>query len=147
MNPLDNIVSHILQNYTKDQIYDMFFMSNKTAPFPKKKSKLYHDTTLAQIPSPPPKKSKNPNHNLQSHPTSSNPEKTIDTFPKRHRYKWSIFESLQLQREYETTNLSIQQIANIHQRTVESIIWKLVNEDIEIKSDDIDIKNKIVNKI
>ena len=47
---------------------------------------------------------------------------------KRNGNKWSVNELLQLQREYELLELSIQDIAVKHQRTVQSILYKLEAE-------------------
>ena len=49
---------------------------------------------------------------------------------KRSGYKWSINEILQLQRQYELLELSINQIANIHKRTKEAILYKIESENI-----------------
>jgi hypothetical protein len=50
--------------------------------------------------------------------------------PSRHNFKWSINEILALHREYDLLKLSVQEIANKHQRTPHAIIYKLVNENI-----------------
>ena len=50
--------------------------------------------------------------------------------PKNHRKKWSIPEILRLQREYELLELTVQEIAEIHKRTVTSIVYKLEKEEI-----------------
>lgn len=47
---------------------------------------------------------------------------------KRNGNKWSVNELLKLQREYELLELSIQDIAVKHQRTVQSILYKLEAE-------------------
>jgi hypothetical protein len=46
----------------------------------------------------------------------------------RNGRKWAIPEILSLQREYQLLEMSIQEIAAKHQRTVESILFKLYNE-------------------
>jgi len=51
-------------------------------------------------------------------------------YPKRHYNKWSINELLQLQREYELLNLSIPDIAKNHERTEDSILYRLQEEGI-----------------
>lgn len=51
-------------------------------------------------------------------------------YPKRHYNKWSINELLQLQREYELLNLSIPDIAKNHQRTEDSILYRLQEEEL-----------------
>jgi len=48
--------------------------------------------------------------------------------PRRNGFKWTITEINTLQREYELLELDIQQIAAKHERTVESILYKLYNE-------------------
>lgn len=48
---------------------------------------------------------------------------------KRHGKKWTIPEELKLQREYELLGLSIEMIAIMHKRTVESIVAKLEKEN------------------
>jgi hypothetical protein len=60
----------------------------------------------------------------------------------QHRFgkKWSIPEVLQLQREYELLGLSVDEIAERHQRTPNAIIQRLEHEgfsDInELSSDE-----------
>jgi len=49
---------------------------------------------------------------------------------KRHYKKWTITEVLNLQREYELLEWSVQQIANKHERTIESILFKLNEEGL-----------------
>lgn len=46
----------------------------------------------------------------------------------RHGKRWTINELLSLQREYELLEWSVQEIADKHQRTVNSILFKLENE-------------------
>ena len=50
----------------------------------------------------------------------------------RNRCKWSVNEILSLQREYELYELSIQEIALLHKRSVFSILHKLEKEEIII---------------
>jgi hypothetical protein len=50
--------------------------------------------------------------------------------PKRTGFRWTINEILSLQREYELLELSVQEIASRHQRSVESILHKLYDEQI-----------------
>jgi len=50
--------------------------------------------------------------------------------PKRTGFKWNINEILSLQREYELLEMSVQEIASKHQRSVESILHKLYAEEI-----------------
>ena len=47
---------------------------------------------------------------------------------RRTGKKWSIPEILRLHREYELLELDIQNIAYIHNRTINAICFKLVNE-------------------
>ena len=47
---------------------------------------------------------------------------------KRNGYKWTINECLQLQREYELLELSIDEIATNHKRTPDAIMYKLDHE-------------------
>jgi hypothetical protein len=47
---------------------------------------------------------------------------------KRNGYKWSINECLRLQREYELLQLSVDEIATLHQRTPNAIMFKLDQE-------------------
>jgi hypothetical protein len=49
---------------------------------------------------------------------------------KRHMKKWSVNEVLSLEREYELLQMTIQEIAIIHQRTINSILFKLQYEGI-----------------
>ena len=49
--------------------------------------------------------------------------------PRRHYNKWTVNEVLQLQREYELLEMSVQDIAKIHNRTVNAIVSKLMNEN------------------
>ena len=48
---------------------------------------------------------------------------------KRFGNRWTINECLQLQREFELLNLSIDEIAKIHQRTPNAIMLKLDREE------------------
>jgi len=48
---------------------------------------------------------------------------------KRFGKRWTINECLQLQREFELLNLSIDEIAKIHQRTPYAIMLKLDREE------------------
>ena len=51
-------------------------------------------------------------------------------YPKRHYNKWTVNELLQLQREYELLNLSIPDIAKNHERTEDSILYRLQEEEL-----------------
>lgn len=48
--------------------------------------------------------------------------------PRRHYNKWTVPEILQLQREYELLEMNVQAIAQQHDRTVNAIVSKLMNE-------------------
>ena len=50
------------------------------------------------------------------------------TQPYRHNFKWNVNELLSLQREYELLEMTIQDIADKHERTVESILYRLCQE-------------------
>jgi len=49
---------------------------------------------------------------------------------KRSGNKWTVNEVLSLQREYELLELSIQEIASRHSRSVEAILYKLEAENL-----------------
>jgi len=49
--------------------------------------------------------------------------------PHRHNNKWNNSEVISLQREYELLKMTIQEIANKHNRTVEAILYKLQAEE------------------
>jgi hypothetical protein len=51
----------------------------------------------------------------------------MNTF-KRRGNKWSVNELLQLQREYELLEWTVQEIANKHQRSVNAIMFRLEDE-------------------
>lgn len=55
---------------------------------------------------------------------------------RRNRYKWSVNEILSLQREYELYELTIQEIALLHKRSVFSILHKLEKEQIIVNFND-----------
>ena len=61
----------------------------------------------------------------------------------RNGYKWSINEILQLQREYELLELSVSEMAKLHQRTDEAIVFKLLAEGF---LDDLPVNRKRVVK-
>ena len=46
----------------------------------------------------------------------------------RHNKRWNVNEELKLQREYELLNMTIQEIADSHERTEEAILCKLQKE-------------------
>ena len=46
----------------------------------------------------------------------------------RHGNKWTVNEILQLQREYELLELSLQEIAKLHGRSVKAIQYRLIDE-------------------
>ena len=47
---------------------------------------------------------------------------------RRSGFKWNINELLSLQREYELSEWTVQQIAEKHQRSVEAILFRLESE-------------------
>ena len=50
------------------------------------------------------------------------------SLPQRHNFKWNITELLSLQREYELLEMTIQDIADRHERTVDAILYRLCQE-------------------
>jgi len=55
--------------------------------------------------------------------------KTTTTKPTRSNKKWTVNECLQLQREYQLLGLSLEEIAQIHKRSVSAIMFKLDKEE------------------
>jgi len=55
--------------------------------------------------------------------------------PKRHRFKWSVKEILDLEREYTLLHMTYDEIADKHQRTVDSIILKIDEMKYEFEYD------------
>jgi len=51
------------------------------------------------------------------------------SLPYRHNFKWNINELLSLQREYELLEMTIQDIADKHERTVDAILYRLQQEE------------------
>ena len=49
---------------------------------------------------------------------------------KRSGYKWSVNECLRLEREYDLLKLSVSEIASLHERSDEAIMYKLDQEGI-----------------
>jgi hypothetical protein len=47
---------------------------------------------------------------------------------KRHNKLWNVNEILRLQREYELLKLSISEIAKLHQRSENAILYKIEQE-------------------
>ena len=62
---------------------------------------------------------------------------SLEELIRRNRYKWSVNEVLNLQREYELQELTIQEIALLHKRSVFSILNKLEKEHIIINFSDV----------
>jgi len=56
-----------------------------------------------------------------------------EEIPKRHNNKWSINETLSLQREYQLLGMSIDEIAKKHQRCNKAIRCKLEMEMEEME--------------
>ena len=46
----------------------------------------------------------------------------------RHYNKWSVNELLSLQREYELLKMTPEEIAEKHERSVDAILFRLINE-------------------
>lgn len=55
---------------------------------------------------------------------------SLKELTKRNNYKWNVNEILTLQRQYELEELTIQEIALLHKRSVFSILNKLEKEQI-----------------
>ena len=64
----------------------------------------------------------------------------------RFGFKWSINEILQLQRECELLELSVLEIAKIHKRSVDAIIYKLAEEGFLVSPKTIPNSNKVVKR-
>ena len=62
---------------------------------------------------------------------------------KRNGKRWTVNECLQLQREYELLQLSIEDIASLHQRTTNAIIYKLELEGFMQRTEKINQENNI----
>lgn len=56
--------------------------------------------------------------------------------PRRHGFKWTVNEILKLQREYELLDLPVEEIAFRHERSVNSIMQKIIEEDFLYISDE-----------
>lgn len=56
---------------------------------------------------------------------------------KRHGNRWTIREILSLQREYELLDLSVQQMASLHDRSERAILCKLEAEGFITSWDDV----------
>jgi hypothetical protein len=48
----------------------------------------------------------------------------------RNGFKWNVNEILNLQREYELLELTVQEIAVLHKRSVSAILYKLEAESL-----------------
>jgi hypothetical protein len=55
--------------------------------------------------------------------------KSTTRTPIRSNKKWTVTECLQLQREYELLGLSLEEIAQLHKRSVSAIMFKLDKEE------------------
>ena len=55
---------------------------------------------------------------------------TMVSVPSRHCFGWSISESLRLEREYGLLELDVNEIAMMHQRSVNAIVHRLQAEGI-----------------
>jgi len=47
------------------------------------------------------------------------------SLPNRHNFKWNVNELISFQREYELLEMTIQDIAAKHERTVDAILYRL----------------------
>lgn len=56
--------------------------------------------------------------------------------PSRHFLRWNVNEVLRLQREYELLEMSVADIANLHDRSVNAIVCKLVSEGFVARWED-----------
>ena len=56
---------------------------------------------------------------------------------KRNGNRWTVREILSLQREYELLDLSVQQMASLHERTERAILCKLEAEGFISSWDDV----------
>ena len=50
------------------------------------------------------------------------------TIPRRNGFEWTIPEILRLQREWELLQLSVSEIADLHERSMRAIMLKLEDE-------------------
>lgn len=50
------------------------------------------------------------------------------TIPRRNGFEWTIPEILRLQREWELLQLSVSEIADLHERSMRAIMFKLEDE-------------------
>jgi hypothetical protein len=51
------------------------------------------------------------------------------TCNRRSNFKWTTNELLSLEREYELLEMTVQEIASKHERSVDSILYKLESEE------------------
>jgi hypothetical protein len=58
--------------------------------------------------------------------------------PKRHGNRWTVNELIALQREVELLNMPIAEIAERHQRTVESISYRVEQEGFTNSYDEVE---------
>jgi hypothetical protein len=54
----------------------------------------------------------------------------MNNLPRKHGKKWTTQELLRLEREWDLLELSVTEIAELHERTPKSIYYKLIEEDI-----------------
>ena len=52
--------------------------------------------------------------------------------PRRHNAPWTVTETLRMLREYELLQLSVEEIAALHNRSVESIVRRLEAEGLAL---------------
>ena len=65
---------------------------------------------------------------------------------QRNGNKWSINEILQLQRESELLGLSVFEIAKIHKRSVDAIIYKVAGEGFLVNQKTIPNSSKVAKR-
>ena len=54
-----------------------------------------------------------------------------DLYAWRNGYKWSVNECLRLEREYDLLQLSVPEMAKLHGRTINAIMFKLQSEGLD----------------
>ena len=67
----------------------------------------------------------------------------MNTTPKRHGNKWNVNELIALQREFELLNMSVQEIATKHQRTEDSILYRIEQEGFVNNNSEIQLKGMV----
>ena len=65
---------------------------------------------------------------------------------RRNGFKWCVNEILRLQREYELLELSVEEIAELHERTISAILHKLLEEEFITSFEEAQLRNKKVTR-